>query len=91
MIETWLWPKASARTLSIGCGGDAEAAGGVAVDGDHGFQAVDLLIGVDVGEAGKRFELLKTLGAQVRSSLRSSPWRVYCYWALLERPPMRRS
>lgn len=48
---------------------DAEAAGAVAIDGDFGFETMNHLVGVDIGEAGEGFEFFEDFGGPVEKFL----------------------
>ena len=47
---------------------DAEAAGGVAIDGQDGSRGIGLLVGRDVASCGKRLQLVQHSGANPPSS-----------------------
>jgi len=52
MLETWRWPKASLRVLSMSSTATPRRAGGVAIDDDDAFESVHLLVGIDVAQLG---------------------------------------
>ncbi len=71
---------------------DAEPRGGVAVDDEIGFQALLLLVGVDVGQSTRLCSSAWTsFGVQVKRSSALSDCSVYWYCELLWRPPARMS
>ncbi len=91
MVETKRWPKASYSVASMAWGvtprREAVGRSMTTVASSPLFWRSEFT-SASWGRVRSRWS---TRGAHSKSSRASSPWRVYWYWALAGRPPIRRS